>query len=121
MEYTLKKYPIPLRQIQYYRMLARVYLLEKKYDESLHSLKTGFQLSITYNIPYRACDCCRKFAQIVFEYKSLDVLLVEEAIQYIDYALNYYKCLNTTQHLYFIEAQKLKEQLYELKENQSLV
>lgn len=54
MEYTLKKYPIPLRQIQYYRMLARVYLLEKKYDESLHSLKTGFQLSITYNIPYRA-------------------------------------------------------------------
>lgn len=34
---------------------------------------------------------------------------------------NYYKCLNTTQHLYFIEAQKLKEQLYELKENQSLV
>lgn len=121
MEYTLKKYPIPLRQIQYYRMLARVYLLEKKYDESLHSLKTGFQLSITYNIPYRACDCCRKFAQIVLEYKSLDILLVEEAIQYIDYALNYYKCLNTTQHIYFIEAQKLKEQLYELKENQSLI
>ena len=119
MEDTLKKYPIPLRQIQYYRMLARVEIMEEKYDESLQSLKKGYQLSITYDIPYRACDCCRKFAQIVIEHKQFDTLLLQEALTYINYAINYYISLNAKDHLYFLQAQEQKIQLNALLKNQS--
>lgn len=121
MEDTLKKYPIPLRQIQYYRMLARVEMMEEKYNESLQSLKKGYQLSITYDIPYRACDCCRKFAQIVLEHKQSDIVLLQEALVYIDYAINFYISLNAKSHLYFLEAKNQKNKLEDLLKKQSPV
>lgn len=40
MEKILKKYPVPLRRIQYYRMLARVQILEK-IMKALNSLREG--------------------------------------------------------------------------------
>ena len=80
MEENLKKYPAPLRQIQFFRMQARVELLEMKYAESLISLRQGYQLSIKYNIPYRACDCCRKFTDIVLKYFVEDKSLLNEAL-----------------------------------------
>ena len=100
-------------------MLARVEIMEEKYDESLQSLKKGYQLSITYDIPYRACDCCRKFAQIVIEHKQFDTLLLQEALTYINYAINYYISLNAKDHLYFLQAQEQKIQLNALLKNQS--
>lgn len=114
MEKTLKKYPVPLRRIQYYRMLARVQILEKNYEKALNSLREGYQLSIKYNIPYRACDCCRKFAQIILEHNRSDISLLREAQRYIAYAISYYESLNATDHLYFLEAQKLQKNIDEL-------
>ena len=114
MEKILKKYPVPLRRIQYYRMLARVQILEKNYEKALNSLREGYQLSIKYNIPYRACDCCRKFAQIILEHNRSDISLLQEAQRYIAYAISYYKSLNATDHLYFLEAQKLQKNIDEL-------
>ena len=84
-------------------MLARVQILEKNYEKALNSLREGYQLSIKYNIPYRACDCCRKFAQIILEHNRSDISLLREAQRYIAYAISYYESLNATDHLYFLE------------------
>jgi len=114
MEENLKKYPAPLRQIQFFRMQARVELLEMKYAESLISLRQGYQLSIKYNIPYRACDCCRKFTDIVLKYFVEDKSLLNEALNYTDFAIKYYKTLGKEDHVYFKESLDQRKILIEL-------
>ena len=114
MEKTLKKYPVPLRRIQYYRMLARVQILEKNYENALNSLREGYQLSIKYNIPYRACDCCRKFTDIVLKYFVEDKSLLNEALNYTDFAIKYYKTLGKEDHVYFKESLDQRKILIEL-------
>lgn len=114
MEVTLPKYPVPLRQIQYYRMKARVQLADLNYLESLSSLRQGYELAIKYNIPYRACDCCRKFANIVLKHISYDKELIKEALIYIDFTIEYYKTLHQKNHVYLQESLKLQKQLQDL-------
>lgn len=111
MEKSLHKYPVPLRIIQYYRMKARIQLMERKPLESLDSLRTGFELSKTYNIPYRACDCCRKFINIVLEWQPNNRALLNEGMNYADYAINYYTGINMENHLYLKETLECRRRL----------
>ena len=45
MEKTLKKYPVPLRRIQYYRMLARVQILEKNYEKGIGEARKAVNMA----------------------------------------------------------------------------
>lgn len=116
MEESLYKYPVPLRKIQYYRMKARIQLMEKKPSESLDSLRTGFKLSKKYNIPYRACDCCRKFINIVLEWQPDNKALLNEGVVYADYTINYYTSLYMEKHLYLQETLECRRRLIQLLE-----
>ena len=97
-----------------FQTLSRVELLEMKYAESLISLRQGYQLSIKYNIPYRACDCCRKFTDIVLKYFVEDKSLLNEALNYTDFAIKYYKTLGKEDHVYFKESLDQRKILIEL-------
>ena len=55
-----------------------------------------------------------KFAQIILEHNRSDISLLREAQRYIAYAISYYESLNATDHLYFLEAQKLQKNIDEL-------
>lgn len=117
MEESLHKYPVPLRQIQYYRMKARIQLMEEKIFESLDSLRKGLDLSKEYNIPFRACDCCIKFIDIVLEYQPNNKDLLNEGMEYADYTINYYTSLHIQNHLYLRETLESRERLIKLLES----
>ena len=85
-------------------MWARVLVLERKFEQAIEHLERGFAIAVNYNIPFRATDCCNQITGIICDALSTKLFSTEEMLKkglyYGDYAINYYKQLNKSNHRY---------------------
>lgn len=104
MDQLIPHYYVPVERIQRHRMWARVLVLERKFEQAIEHLERGFVIAVNYNIPFRATDCCNQITGIICDALSTKSFSTEEMLKkglyYGDYAINYYKQLNKSNHRY---------------------
>ena len=95
---------VPVERIQRLRMWARIYVLSCNFEKAIKVLEKGYKIATDYNIPFRASDCCNQITGIVCDMIDrkfdISVNILEKAVYYGNYAMNYYKSLNNPEHRY---------------------
>lgn len=114
MDIILPKYPVPVRQIQKFRMWARILTLQGKSLEAIEYLRQGFKIAVQYNIPFRAADCCNQISGILCDNLNSSFITAEllaEGIKACKYSIDYYIQLQHGEHMYLNDSQQKLERL----------
>lgn len=104
MDEIIGRYSVPVEKIQHMRMWARVFTLQCKLKEAIQYLEKGYTIAVSYNILYRATDCCNLITGIISDNLCNETFATDEILQkgltYGEYAINYYKNLKNNNHQY---------------------
>lgn len=104
MDKIIGRYSVPVERIQHMRMWARVLVLQCKLEEAIQYLEMAFSIAVSYNIRFRATDCCNLITGIITDNLNNITFITDDILQkgltYGEYAINYYKELKNTHHQY---------------------
>lgn len=120
MDVDLPRYHTPVMRIQCHRMRARVLVLERKFDETIDELERGFAVATDYHIPFRAADCANQITGTLCDALSIRSFATEEmlnkGLSYGQYAIDYYRQLNKSDHRYLQDAQQKYQRILAAKQ-----